>query len=277
MEKDEEVKGKGNSYTTFFRYYDSRVARWLSTDPVAKPNLSTYNSMSNNPITRIDPKGDDDYFNSKGKYLHSDSKTTRNIVLVNNKGIQTQLKDYVFKKYNGFVVAKIGRYYADEAGVKLNLSGGCLSVANIESKIYEGQLVNYVTDFFNNGSSGGNDIANYNTDNNTITISLNHGKVNELLNDGNNFKSLLVHEKEHQASDEDNTYEHLDVYLKQVKDKSFKNTTKEWKGLQTQNIKDLFQGLEKADKSNWTNEQVKSLDKYTEKMKKKFIDSGIEL
>ncbi|MCP4520926.1 MAG: hypothetical protein GY827_04405 [Cytophagales bacterium] len=34
MEKDDEVKGSGNSYTTHFRSYAPRLARWLSSDPM---------------------------------------------------------------------------------------------------------------------------------------------------------------------------------------------------------------------------------------------------
>jgi hypothetical protein len=30
MEKDDEVKGEGNSYTTEFRFYDSRVITYIS-------------------------------------------------------------------------------------------------------------------------------------------------------------------------------------------------------------------------------------------------------
>jgi RHS repeat-associated protein len=35
MEKDDEVKGVGNSYTTEFRQYDPRIGRWLSVDPMS--------------------------------------------------------------------------------------------------------------------------------------------------------------------------------------------------------------------------------------------------
>jgi len=34
MEKDDEVKGSGNSYTTEFRQYDPRLGRWMSLDPL---------------------------------------------------------------------------------------------------------------------------------------------------------------------------------------------------------------------------------------------------
>ena len=60
MEKDDEVKGSGNSYTTHFRQYDSRISRWLSVDPRIHtiPWQSPYIAMDNNPILLNDPKGD---------------------------------------------------------------------------------------------------------------------------------------------------------------------------------------------------------------------------
>ncbi|MDC3220607.1 hypothetical protein OAT71_02215 [Flavobacteriales bacterium] len=33
-EKDDEIAGNGNSYTTFFRQLDPRLGRWFSPDPV---------------------------------------------------------------------------------------------------------------------------------------------------------------------------------------------------------------------------------------------------
>jgi RHS repeat-associated protein len=59
MEKDNEVKGKGNSYTTQFRQYDSRLGRWLSTDPVTHPQYSPYSAFDNNPVYYADPSGAD--------------------------------------------------------------------------------------------------------------------------------------------------------------------------------------------------------------------------
>src|SRR5690554_7691971 len=58
MEKDDNIKGEGNSYTTEFRQYDPRVGRWLSIDPKANAKESPYVSMSNNPIWFNDPLGD---------------------------------------------------------------------------------------------------------------------------------------------------------------------------------------------------------------------------
>jgi RHS repeat-associated protein len=57
-EKDDEVKGNGNSYTTTYRQHDPRVARWLSIDPKQSGWESPYASMGNNPIFYMDPLGD---------------------------------------------------------------------------------------------------------------------------------------------------------------------------------------------------------------------------
>ena len=57
MEKDDEVKGPKNSYTTEFRQYDSRIGRWLSIDPRYNPTMSPYNGMDNSPIRYNDPSG----------------------------------------------------------------------------------------------------------------------------------------------------------------------------------------------------------------------------
>ena len=60
MELDNQVKLKGNSYTTEFRQYDSRLGRWLSLDPKTRdfPEESPYEAFYNNPIFFIDPMGD---------------------------------------------------------------------------------------------------------------------------------------------------------------------------------------------------------------------------
>lgn len=59
MEKDDEIKGAGNSYTTEFRQYDPRLGRWLSLDPLMLkfPWQSPYVAFNNNPIRYSDPLG----------------------------------------------------------------------------------------------------------------------------------------------------------------------------------------------------------------------------
>lgn len=59
MEKDDEVKGGGNSYDYGARFYDPRAGRWLSTDPLGSKfsGHSPYHFSFNNPIAFNDPTG----------------------------------------------------------------------------------------------------------------------------------------------------------------------------------------------------------------------------
>ena len=58
MEQDNEVVGKGNSYTAEFWQYDSRLGRRWNTDPVVNPSESPYATFRNTPIALNDPNGD---------------------------------------------------------------------------------------------------------------------------------------------------------------------------------------------------------------------------
>lgn len=60
QEKDDEIKGEGNSYNFGERLLDPRVGRWWSTDNVEKPWLSPYQFAANNPLNNIDPDGNDE-------------------------------------------------------------------------------------------------------------------------------------------------------------------------------------------------------------------------
>jgi RHS repeat-associated protein len=63
QEKDDEIKGSGNSYDFGARIYDSRIGRWLSVDPqfALQPSWSLYKSFNNNPIIFADPDGKKEY------------------------------------------------------------------------------------------------------------------------------------------------------------------------------------------------------------------------
>ncbi len=60
MEKDDEILGVGNSYSTVFRQYDPRIGRWKTVDPKASimPFASPYLAMDNRPTITNDPNGD---------------------------------------------------------------------------------------------------------------------------------------------------------------------------------------------------------------------------
>lgn len=61
MEKDDEVKGNGNSVDFGARIYDPRLGRWLSIDPHAAkyPSTSPYAFCNNNPLIFVDKDGRD--------------------------------------------------------------------------------------------------------------------------------------------------------------------------------------------------------------------------
>jgi RHS repeat-associated protein len=59
MEKDDEIKGEGNSYDFGARMLDTRVGRWFAVDPIHHPNSSPYAYVNNNPIIYVDPDGKD--------------------------------------------------------------------------------------------------------------------------------------------------------------------------------------------------------------------------
>lgn len=62
-EKDNEIKGFGNSLNFGERMYDSRLGGFLSRDKMADkyPEVSPYAFVRNNPIMKYDPDGNTDY------------------------------------------------------------------------------------------------------------------------------------------------------------------------------------------------------------------------
>ncbi|MDW8274633.1 MAG: RHS repeat-associated core domain-containing protein, partial [Chitinophagales bacterium] len=62
MEKDDEVKGNGNSYDFGARLYDSRLGRFLSIDRLSckYPYESPYSFAKNNPVLKVDLDGNED-------------------------------------------------------------------------------------------------------------------------------------------------------------------------------------------------------------------------
>ena len=57
-EKDDEISGEGNHFTTEFREGDTRLLIWWGVDPKPRASLTPYSYMDGNPILLNDPDGD---------------------------------------------------------------------------------------------------------------------------------------------------------------------------------------------------------------------------
>ena len=277
QERDDELAGVGNFNTALYWEYDTRLGRRWNVDPVKKIWQSSYTCFSNSPIWKEDPNGDDDFFNSKGKFLYADNKESRIIFIVDEKGIKTQIKDYTFTKDNAKTLADIGNYYAKSAGLDVGeLGGGSISVAaRGRVGLSSGQIEITSTNLYNKGSVGsGNDIMNHNDETNRISFSLDGNKVNPLLNDANNLISTLSHEKSHGDYYTNEGFEHLAVYYDEIKNPNFTNTTIEYKNNTYANIRKLLNAVEGYQDKSYSKAQNLAIQKEGARWKKKFNDAG---
>ncbi|MCP4520929.1 MAG: hypothetical protein GY827_04420 [Cytophagales bacterium] len=137
-EKDDEVSGEGNSYTTHFRQYDPRVGRWLSLDPKMNqyPELSAYVSFKNSPIFYTDPFGDappQDFtqYTSVGGgniYIHQDAT-----VQTNGNGEVTSFnigkRTYSYNQNNQQYETGSGQIYNPFPDITVQVGGNAREIA----------------------------------------------------------------------------------------------------------------------------------------------------
>ena len=115
-EKDDEVKGNGNSYDFDARIYDPRIGRWLSLDPLQTkyPSLSPYNFAENNPIFFADPDGKD----AIGKIAGNTITISATIYLANNQSTKINVAE-AQKSINQYWGKDFK--YTDEKGKEYNV------------------------------------------------------------------------------------------------------------------------------------------------------------
>ena len=109
QEKDNEIYGEGNAYTAEYWQYDSRLGRRWNVDPVVKAMTSPFASFTNNPIIFIDPNGDTEFYNSKGKWVGSDGKNNNLIAVTTNWRVRRKIRRNSRKgRYSDFGELKNG-------------------------------------------------------------------------------------------------------------------------------------------------------------------------
>jgi RHS repeat-associated protein len=108
MEKDDEVKGDGNSYTAQFWEYDTRLGRRWNRDPKPNPSISEYACFANNPILFSDPEGDTIRIPNKG-----DRKAV--LKMINHLSVEQYTTDKKgnLKVVEGKTNKKGSQYYSD--------------------------------------------------------------------------------------------------------------------------------------------------------------------
>ncbi|WMJ74878.1 RHS repeat-associated core domain-containing protein [Cytophagaceae bacterium ABcell3] len=133
MEKDDELKGNGNSYDFGARIYDPRIGRWLSIDPIAGeyPFVSPYVFALNTPIQAKDPDGERVYFviYSGGDPRYESAALTR-VREIESQSDFDSSKDHVYfinlekdsRLLKKIIHEKISHAHSNNFGLTLELS-----------------------------------------------------------------------------------------------------------------------------------------------------------
>ncbi len=85
QEKDNEIFE--GAMTAQYWEYDSRLGKRWNVDPVEKPWRSGYDAFDNKPIWKVDPNGNDDYYNKKGEYIGSHGENNGIMRVVASKAV----------------------------------------------------------------------------------------------------------------------------------------------------------------------------------------------
>jgi RHS repeat-associated protein len=110
QEKDDEIKGEGNSYDYGARMYDTRIGRWFAPDPLEKkyPYSTTYGFALNTPIQAIDREGKDViiiiWATANGEIGHAA------IAVSNYKAVTRTITETVFELNDFYNSSKGGLY-----------------------------------------------------------------------------------------------------------------------------------------------------------------------
>lgn len=218
QEKDDEVYGAGNLNTAMFWEYDTRLGRRWNTDPVVKVSLSSYSVMSNNPILRCDPNGDNDYI------LLQDGHIVVEETNEPHRLYATDIKNRKMGKDYSIALSKDESDFLDKRKVleiSKNVKWTTFQIDNNYSLAK--RLYNFITDYCTvefslivikengesinkNGDLVSNNIVTYLTTSHNNEKEANGSNLieNTIINDKFNSYTFLRHEHNHPRSREEN-------------------------------------------------------------------------
>jgi RHS repeat-associated protein len=90
-EKDNELKGDGNSLDFGARMFDSRLGKFLSIDAAAKASWSVFKAFNDNPNIFTDPSGNTEFY-FHGKWIGSDGINNNLIGIVDSRSVKKAIK-----------------------------------------------------------------------------------------------------------------------------------------------------------------------------------------
>jgi RHS repeat-associated protein len=101
-EYDTEVKGPNIQQDYGMRFYDPRVARFLSVDPITKqyPELTPYQFASNTPIQAVDLDGLEMYYAADGSYIGKSGKSTEIRIISNDDVVKVAKQNLKHRNYD---------------------------------------------------------------------------------------------------------------------------------------------------------------------------------
>ncbi|SFW87305.1 hypothetical protein [Chitinophaga sancti] len=93
QEKNNDINGKGNSYTAEFWEYDPRIGKRWNPDPIINVSASPYSVFDQNPISRIDPAG------AHNTDWYARKNSDKSISLINKSGEHDAEKSILDQNY----------------------------------------------------------------------------------------------------------------------------------------------------------------------------------
>ena len=204
-----------NTYDYGARQYYSVVPAWDRIDPLCEEDygISPYVYCHDNPINRIDPDGNDDYFNNNGTFLYSKGDGGTIYVMQNGSFVPFQSMN-LSTKANMKLGARIVGHYARQVGVKYDMNGGTGHVG-ISTMHSTDKLQNVIA-----GTQYGN-----------INIKVSNGKLNPYMYNIFQLRGTIRHENQHKI-DQDNgiirrgsSMRHANVVLEEMKHDDFSKSS----------------------------------------------------